>query len=137
MGRKPKSRIGQAQTLPQVEVDLPNGGIVEQTLRLARWQRWLLVASFAVAAALLLTPVIDHLYLSYFFSMETRIVPSLVSTGLGVLVYAIGYVMIIGRVGEVPNARRATRWYLLLGFAALALVLILVIIGVYTNVMRT
>jgi hypothetical protein len=54
-----------------------------------------------------------------------------------VLVYAIGYVLIIGRVGEVPDARRATLWYLMAGFAALALVLILVIIGVFTNVMRS
>jgi hypothetical protein len=132
MGRKPKSKIAQAQTLPPVEMHY--GGIVEQTLRLARWQRWLMVASFAVAVALLLTPVVDHLYLTYFFSMETRIVPSFVSTGLGVLVYAIGYLLIIGRVGQVPTARRATLWYIMFCLAALALVLILVIIGIYSNV---
>ena len=135
MGRKPKQKIAQTQALPPMVTS--RGDIVAQVLALARWQRLLLAASFAIAATLLLTPLVDHLYLTYFFSMETRIVPSFVSTGLGVRDYAIGYVLMRGRVGEVPPARPATLWYLLAGFAALTLVLILVIIGVYTNVMRS
>ncbi len=134
MGRKPKARTVQAVS-PSVDKPIPMD-ILAQTLALARWQRLVLTACFAIGATLLVTPVIDNLYVAYFFHMDTRMIPTFISTGLGVLVYGLGHWLLIGHVGEAPPPRRAALWYLLAGCFVLAFALVLVVIGVYTNVLR-
>jgi hypothetical protein len=132
MGRKPKAKITTlAQPIPPQEAH----GLREQTFALPRWGRILLCAAFAVATALLVTPIVDNVYVTNFFSQDTVMLPTVVSTLLGFVVYVVGYFLVIGQVGEVPPPRRAAVWYIALGLIALALVLILVMIGVYTNVL--
>jgi hypothetical protein len=135
MGRK--RRKAAVALDAQAAVNSPNetGGVIEQTLALPRWGRLLLVALFSIAAALLATPIIDNVYVTYFFDMETRMLPSFVSTAFGFMVYAIGWWLIIGRVGEVPPPRKTALVYVLLGLGALATVLILILVGVYSNVL--
>lgn len=105
----------------------------EQALALPRIWRIALVSLFALAVTLAVTPIVDNFYVDNFFSMDTRLLPSLFSVGLGFVVYAVGWRLLIGMVGDAPQPRKATTWYLIFGIAMLALVLILAGVGVFVN----
>lgn len=112
------------RTLPPVLLSL-----TERVLRLPRALRVLIAAVFALAATLLVTPVIDLVYVDNFFDPSTIIVPALVACGVGMVVYVIGWRLIIGTVGDTLAARPATLVYLALGAAGLLLVIGLVVYG--------
>ena len=100
---------------------------------IVRWPRLvriLIVALFALAVTLALSPLVDYLYDRFFFSMETRMVPSLVSASFGLLMYLVGWMLMVGTVGEEPEARVALLWYIGTGVAAMLVVGILVVRGV-------
>lgn len=101
----------------------------ERVAHLPRLARILLAALFAVATTLLLTPIVDNIYMTYFFDFNTRVLPSLVSTGIGVLIYIAGWVLMIGYAGEAVRPRKATFWYFVLGCVVLAVVVLLLITG--------
>jgi len=137
MGRKAKQRPSNAGIpLPYVpELEPPSEPtLVERVLLMPRLARMLVAATFALAAALLVTPLVDNVYIENFFSMETRLLPALVSAGLGLVVYAVGWRLLVGVVGETPSVRPATRYYLIFGVVLLVLVVILVAFGFYSNV---
>ncbi|MCC6612737.1 MAG: hypothetical protein IT320_04615 [Anaerolineae bacterium] len=136
MGRKPKERPSNAGIpLPYVpELEPPvEPTLVERVLLMPRLARMLVAAVFALSAALLVTPVVDNFYMDHFFSMDTRLLPALVSAGVGMVIYVIGWRLLVGVVGETPSARPATRNFLIFGVALLVLVVILVAFGFYTN----
>jgi hypothetical protein len=103
---------------------------------LSRLSRILLAALFALAITLMITPVVDGIYLNNFFSSDTRMIPALVSTALGLGYYGVGWRLIVGYVGEKPIPRPAVLWYFGMGAAACIIVLALVFIGAVTGSME-
>ncbi|MCL4249138.1 MAG: hypothetical protein KJ065_13405 [Anaerolineae bacterium] len=137
MGRKPNPRPTHAGIpLPYVpEMEPPPAPTLEErTIALPRLVRMLIAGVFALAAALLVTPVVDNIYLENFFSMDTRTVPALVSAALGMVVYVVGWRLIVGVVGSPPPARPAVRYYLIFGVALILFVIVLIAFGFYSNV---
>ncbi len=91
---------------------------------------------FALAVTLAITPIVDGVYLANFYSVDTRIVPSLISTALGIGFYVVGWRLIIGYAGETPAPRRAVLWYFCIGAAACAVVAVLVVIGAISGTLE-
>ena len=75
--------------------------------------------------------MVDH----YFFSVDTRMVPALVTTVFGLIMYLLGWWLIVGTVGEKPAVRTAIVWYLGAGLAAIILVTTLLAVGI--NLLNT
>ena len=74
----------------------PQSRLVGFIVRWPRLVRILTVALFALAVTLALSPLVDYIYDRYFFSMETRVVPSLVSSGFGLVMYLLGWWLMVG-----------------------------------------
>lgn len=98
--------------------------MVERVLSLPRITRILIAGVFAVAVTLAISPIVDEIYLTYFYSPSTNYVPGLISAGLGVLMYGAGWFAIVGVVGEDLQARRIVLYYMIVGMAALLVVAI-------------
>ncbi|MDX2140451.1 MAG: hypothetical protein SF123_20375 [Chloroflexota bacterium] len=111
-----------------------NPTLVEQALALSRGWRMFMVVVFALSFVLLITPVVDNLYVTYMFNLETRILPSIVSVVFGIAIYALGWRLLIGYIDETPKPYAITLWYILGGLACVGLALILMLIGLYSNV---
>jgi hypothetical protein len=92
-----------------------------------------MAAVFALAVTFALSPVVDAVYLRYFYNDATTLVPSLVSTGAGLVMYVLGWFLIVGTVDEDIPARVAILWYGGLGLLAVSLVLIMLVIGWITG----
>lgn len=103
--------------------------VAQRVIRLPRFSRFLIAIFFAVSVTLLLTPIVDIVYTTHFFSWDTRILPALVSTGAGVLMYAIGWWLVVGFAGEQPRPRPAIAIYLAVGCFAVLGNLFLIIDG--------
>ncbi|MDW8172598.1 MAG: hypothetical protein RML73_08950 [Anaerolineae bacterium] len=90
-------------------------------LRLPRLTRILVVALVALLLVAAVFPLVDILYVNYFFATETIILPSLISVALGLIVYVWGWRSIVGTVGEPLEPTLSARV-----FVSLALLLILI-----------
>lgn len=97
---------------------------IEIILNLPRLARIALILVPTFALVVVLQPLIDAIYLRYFFTMETRNTPSLVMAALTLLFFLAGWMLVVGNVGETPPAGRAVRVYL---YASIALVLFAVL----------
>ncbi|MBC8171605.1 MAG: hypothetical protein H7X77_08025 [Anaerolineae bacterium] len=82
-------------------------------LGLPRVVRMILIVFPAMATTIIFTQVVDMIYLRFFFTMETRQVPSLITSGLALVVYMIGWMLVVGTRGEKPQERSAVKWYLI------------------------
>lgn len=91
------------------------GALLARILALPRMARIVIVALLALAAVLVASPVVDTVYLRYFYTPETVIVPSLVTAALGLLAYLAGWRLIVGTVGVQPESSRAAQVYLIAG----------------------
>ncbi len=98
--------------------------------RLPRLVRILLVGVFALAVTLSLSPLVDLIYDRYFFSAQTVIVPALVTATVGLIAYMLGWWLMVGTVGEQPEARAAMVWYFGIGVLAVIIVAYLILTGV-------
>ncbi|MBL8154793.1 MAG: hypothetical protein JNM70_11470 [Anaerolineae bacterium] len=94
-----------------------------------RLTRILLVTAFSLAVVLLAFPIVDNVYINLFFNEATRILPSLVSAGLGAVMYMVGWRLIIGTRGETPAVQPLVLAYCLFGLIVIILVVILVLQG--------
>jgi hypothetical protein len=103
--------------------------LVRRVLKLPRSVRIFIAAVFAQAVTFALSPVIDEIYLRYFFNESTRIVPSLVAAAAGLLMYALGWLLMVGTVHEPLPERGAVLWYCLVGLLAIALVTAMLVTG--------
>lgn len=103
--------------------------LVTRLGRLPRLARIGFAVLFAVATTLLLTPLIDGIYVQNFFDFNTRMVPSIVSTAIGIIVYFVGWVVLVGYAGETMRARRAVFWYFFYGTLVIVAILLLLITG--------
>lgn len=98
------------------------------------WPRLLrmgLVTVFTLAAVAAVFPLVDSIYIAQFFTEETRILPSLVTLVIGIMMYAAGWWLVIGMPGDTLPLRRALYVYLLLGLLLVIVVLILLAYGYY------
>lgn len=68
--------------------------------RLPRLARVLWVFVTAVMVVLVLSPLVDRIYIEHFFDEATVIVPSYISVFFGALAYLWGWVSWVGAAGE-------------------------------------
>ncbi|MBZ0279665.1 MAG: hypothetical protein K8L97_02915 [Anaerolineae bacterium] len=112
---------------------VPSEPILNRLLRwileLPRFVRFLVVGIFALAVTIAASPLVDNIYLRYLFNEQTVVLPSLVSVGLGVIMYLLGWWLIVGTVGETAPTRKAVLWYVGIGMLSVFLVIILIING--------
>jgi hypothetical protein len=107
--------------------------LAAQILKLPRLARILIAAIVALITALVASPVVDAIYLRYFYSPDTVIVPSLIAAALGLLMYVAGWRLIVGTVGDDSPISRSTLIYMaggaLLVIAAAVWMLRLIVMG--------
>lgn len=128
--RDVKRPVRSAVKSPAAEPHEPAvGRLVRWLIGLPRAARIVIVGLFALAITFTVSPVVDILYLSYFYTEETRVLPSLVSAGLGLLFYMVGWTLIVGTIGDDPPARIGVLWYFGLGIATILLALMLLALG--------
>lgn len=101
-----------------------------RVIQLPRLVRILLAALFALAVTLAFSPLVDLIYDRYFFSANTLIVPALVTATLGLIMYMVGWWLMVGTIGEQPASRAALAWYLGIGVLAVVVVVYLIASGV-------
>jgi hypothetical protein len=104
--------------------------LVAAILNLPRITRIFISLFFALAVTLALSPIVDNIYLTYMFTPETVIAPALLSTVFGLVMYVLGWQLIIGPVGENPPARFIILWYVGVGALAILLVAVWVVNGI-------
>lgn len=100
-----------------------------QILDLPRLMRISLVLIYSLSFTLLLFPLVDSLYLTYFYTPDTVNIPALLSAVAGILMYLLGWRLMVGYAGERPPERMAVVGYLLLGTIILLMVITLFVIG--------
>jgi amino acid transporter len=98
--------------------------MVIRILRLPRLIRILAVVFVALLLVMAIFPLVDSLYVAYFFNIETIVLPSLVSVAVGLIVYVWGWRSIVGMVGETPEPKFSAK-----AFISLALLLVLIDLG--------
>ncbi len=98
-------------------------GFVESLLAFPRLVRIIIAGVFALAVTLSLSPIVDEIYLAYFYSDSTLMLPALVSGGLGLLMYIAGWLVLVGFVGEEITPSWMVVVYLLVGLLAVVLVI--------------
>lgn len=102
---------------------------VDWVLGLPRLTRIVLAALFALAVTLVITPLVDGIYIMNFYDVDTREAPALFSTALGIVFYILGWRLMIGFAGDVPRPNRLVLGYLGVGVVACVLVIVLVLFG--------
>jgi hypothetical protein len=88
-------------------------GWIDRLLRLPRPVRVLLAALPAVAVALLVQPVIDSIYLRFFFDEATLAAPAWLIALLATVMYFAGWVFLVGTPGSPPVQSRGLTLYLI------------------------
>lgn len=106
--------------------------LIARVLGLPRLARILIVAVFGLAATAALFPIVDRIYLTNFFSEQTIVIPSLVSAGVGIIMYVAGWVLMVGTRGSPLPKRPAILVYILFGIIIVLYVLILIVNGYST-----
>lgn len=109
---------------------------IQRILSWPRIARIVLVSLFTLATALLLQPIIDNIYLTYFFPWESQIVtdfqrqiPSLITAGIALAVFVIGWWLLVGFAGTIPPSRMAVLVYFLVGIAILLFAIVQMVSG--------
>lgn len=105
----------------------------QAVLRMPRLTRVGLVSVFALSVTVAIFPLVDSVYVQFFFSQATVILPSLVSAGFGLLMYILGWWLLVGTVGEAPPARISVLWYVAVGLLAIVLIIVLALFGIVTG----
>lgn len=112
-------------------------GLVGAVVSLPRLPRILLVAAVSLAVTLALSPLIDEVYFQLAFTPLSslslpvaRVLPALITAALGLGMYTIGWWLIVGTVGEHPQARQAVLWYIAAGMLAALVVALLIMRGI-------
>jgi hypothetical protein len=104
--------------------------LVESFFGVPRIARMVIVAVFALAVTMVISPIVDRVYLQYFFTQETVIVPALITVIFGAVMYMLGWWLAVGPTFEEVQSHWLVLWYLALGFLSLILTVVLLIIGI-------
>lgn len=125
MSRRPayKSRLNEYQKPLWVE-------FARWILGLQRIIRLVIVFVGALAVTSAFSPLVDYLYLSYMFTLETRVLPSLVSAVIGLVMFFFGWWLLVGSAGGTPAVRRGVVWYVIVAIGALIWVVVLSAFGI-------
>lgn len=124
-GKKPG--VGKEPRSLRLSWDLTS--LVSWVLNLPRSMRILIVSLFSLAVILAVSPRVDGLYLQFFFTESTVWLPSFVSVGIGIIIYILGWRLVVGTRSETPSVRLAVFWYLVVGILAVLLVVGLLLQG--------
>jgi hypothetical protein len=116
----------------RTRLDVWAEAVAQRVVRLPRLMRVGLSALFALMVTLAVRPLIDLVYIDNFFNPDTIMLPALIATAIGVIIYGLGWRWLVGLVGETPTASRAVFWYMLVGFASLLWVIGLSVHGLVT-----
>lgn len=84
---------------------------VAALLRLPRLARILIVSVATLLATFSLSYITAELHLRYFFSIETLALPWYLTVAAAVVLYLIGWVLVIGMAGSNPTPRPAVYVY--------------------------
>jgi hypothetical protein len=106
--------------------------LARKILNWPRIIRILIIGIFAVAITAAVFPLVDYTYLTRFYDENYRILPSFVSTAIGIIMYVVGWWLLVGTRGEARPERLAVLVYMVLGFGAIIFVLGLMMNGYYT-----
>jgi hypothetical protein len=92
-----------------------------------------MVGLFAVAVTFAVNPVIDALYLRFMYTEATVSLPAIAAVIVGMVVYILGWVLVIGTVGEMPPVRPVILWYCLVGVVGVILVVVALLLGLTSS----
>ncbi len=109
--------------------DKRNLSLGDKLVNQPRLRRILLTALIALMITLVVSPLVDIVYLRFLFTPESVIVPSLVTATVGLMVYFVGWQLLVGASGSVLSVTIKTWLYLLAGLVATVIVIILLIQG--------
>lgn len=99
---------------------------LERVIGLPRIAKILLIAFFSLMMVLMLQPAIDYVYLTRYFNTETVIAPALVGVLPGVVMYLIGWGLLLW---DGPIHPRALGLYLGIGVFVTTVVVVLLVYG--------
>jgi len=105
--------------------------LIRKILDWPRLLRIVIICIFAIAVTAVLFPLVDFIYMENFFNEQTVIIPSFVSSGVGIIVFGIGWWLLVGIRGERRPERTAVFFYMLFGVLVIVFVFILIINGYY------
>lgn len=109
--------------------------VTQRIVGLPRGVRIVLVVLFAVALTLLVTPLAYSILRVDFFAAtsEEIFAPTLIAMVSGVVLYIVGWRLLVGFAGERPAPSTALLVYFVAGVAVCVLALVLVVIGAVTG----
>ena len=96
----------------------------EQITTMSRIIRLLVVAIFAISTTLAISPTIDAIYIQYFFTEATRILPSLIAMSGGLVMYVVGWMYLVGSLGQPVTVTRGLKLYFYMGLFTIIIVLL-------------
>ncbi len=103
--------------------------LIRKILGWPRLLRIIIICVFALAVTAVVFPLVDFVYMENFFNEQTVILPSFVSSGLGIITFGVGWWLLVGVRGEKRPERTAVFFYMLFGLLVIAFVFILIING--------
>lgn len=105
------------------------GNLTLRLVQLPRLIRIGIALFFAVMVALAIFSLVDHIYLRYLFTEETRMLPALVTVTIASIMYIWGWWGYIGVVNTTPAPTNFILGYFMVGIIATITVIVLVIQG--------
>jgi hypothetical protein len=129
----PASRKTAVQAVPMPR-ESGSGGLTlwlaAKLVRLPRLARVVLAGVMALGVTGAIFPLVDLIYIQYFFTPETGIIPSFISSGIGLVFYMAGWYLMVGSSGENQvSSHPALVIYFVIGVAAVCLDIALIIQG--------
>lgn len=106
------------------------GNLTMRLVRLPRLIRIVIALFFATMVTLAISPLVDHIYLRFFFTTETVIVPAMVTVSIASIMYIWGWWGFVGTINTVPQASKYVFLYFVVGIVATISVIILFIQGI-------
>lgn len=139
MGRKaktkkqPKAQTPARKNQPTVQDEPAIDPAVTWVLGLPRVMRIILIVIPALATTIIFTQVVNMIYLRFFYSPATTDLTWIIPSGLALLVYLIGWVLVVGTRGEKPQEREAVKWYLIASIILILFAFLWVMYLVFEN----
>lgn len=103
--------------------------LTQRLVQLPRVIRLVISVFFAAMVTLAVSPLVDHIYLRFFFTEETVMIPALVTVAIASATYIWSWWVFIGTVNSVPSASNYILLYFGVGVVATIIVIALLIQG--------
>ncbi len=102
---------------------------MEYILNLPRLVRILFVGFVALCTVLAIFPLVDRIYLAYFYHPSTIGIAAYLSVFMGAMMYVFGWLQLVGSAGRRQEPSRFVVPYLVLSFLIIVLDVLLIIQG--------